>query len=85
MSTNKEPVEHKGDTFYRDCIFKAKTGRYAEFRLLKTKLLSSYAGLSGCQPTRNFTHISRMYRGKKLLIHSIFYLFDQVDLEKIKS
>ena len=56
ISTKKETVQHYGNTFYSDCPLKAKTGIYAEFSFQETKSLSSYAGLSGCQPTRDFTH-----------------------------
>ena len=33
------------------------TERYAELSFQETKYLSSYAGLLGSQPTRDFTHI----------------------------
>ena len=52
----KETVQHWGDTFFRDCLLKAKTVRYAEFNFQETKSLSRFAGLSGCQHTRDFTH-----------------------------
>ena len=58
MSTNKETVQHKGDTFYRDykdCLFKAKLS----FQEIQS--LSSYAGLLGCPPTHNFTHSWKVY------------------------
>ena len=56
LNINKQNITTLDQHIYRDCLFKAKTGRYAEFSFKETKSLSSYAGLSGYQPARDFTH-----------------------------
>ena len=56
LNVNKQRNNTKpGQHIYTDCLYKAKTGRYAKFSFQETKSLSSYAGPLGFEPTRDFT------------------------------
>ena len=94
MSINKNTIQHEGDTFsalnrqslIRDCLFKAKTGRYAEFSFQETKSLSSYAGLLGVNPlatSHTVEHLSSICLRRsndKPILYLIFHCLKIIDI-----
>ena len=87
LNVNKQKYNTtRGRHIFRDCLFKAKTGRYAEFSFQETKSLSSYAGLLGVNPlatSHTVEHLSSICLRRsndKPILYLIFHCLKIIDI-----